>query len=184
MLNRKDVAATRVSARNGLMAIPMLYVTKDTAWVFAEANPKAARPWSPTIVIRITGRRRWSTHILEPMRRTMAIGFAFLMIYWAAAPLLACAASQGPVNGPKHGCCAPAALTWSSAGMPQSRSCCQAEATPAGTMVVTSEQQSVPALEVVASLPPAVERSSWRPRSGEQQRPPGEFLSDISVLRI
>ena len=119
------------------------------------------------------------------MRRSTAIASAFLALCWVAAPLLGCAITERVMTAPERECCRYMAHMCGTANMPQSRSCCQTEVRPGSTMVVTTEQQSVPALHVVAAVSVSAEPqlAEWV-KQGEFHYPPGEFLPDTTVLRI
>jgi hypothetical protein len=119
------------------------------------------------------------------MRRPIAIVFAFLIVYWTAAPLLACVVPGGVMTPQEHACCKHMAEMCGSPNMPQSHSCCTTEVRPNSTTAVTSEQQSVPALQTVATVSVSPEpQLCERLPDINHHHPPGEFLPDTTVLRI
>ncbi len=118
------------------------------------------------------------------MRRCTAIAFVLLTLYWAAAPLLACAVPAKAMTAQEHPCCEHTAQMCGSTNMPQSHSCCSMEAQPSGAMVVTADWQSIPAPHVLAAVSSCAEPQLAELRENEHHQPPGEFLPDTTVLRI
>src|SRR5260370_39683860 len=86
-------------------------------------------------------------------RLATAIAVALLVIFWTAAPLLACVIPDRAMTAPERECCKHMAQMCGSANMPQSHSCCKTEVRPGTTMVVTHNQQACPGLQIVAALP-------------------------------
>lgn len=118
------------------------------------------------------------------MRRGIAITFAFLTILWTAAPLLACIMPEHAMTAQERECCKDMAQMCGSSNMPASHSCCKKEVRGV-TMVATSDQQSVPHLQVVAVVAGSVrpQLSEWS-REAKHHHPPGGFLPEPTVLRI
>ena len=119
------------------------------------------------------------------MRRSVAMAFAFLVLYWAAAPLLACIAPERAMTVQERECCKHMAEMCGSAHMPQSHSCCKTEVRSDYTVVATRDQQPVPVLSTMAlvsmPLPPLIDHAAGVVTA---HHPPGEFLPEITVLRI
>lgn len=118
------------------------------------------------------------------MWRCIAITLVFLTVLWTAAPLLACTMRDFPMTMQERECCKHMAQMCGSTNMPQSHSCCNKELRSL-TMFATSDQHSVPHLQLVAVVVTAV-----RPRLSEWSHetkhpyPPGESLLEPTVLRI
>ena len=113
------------------------------------------------------------------------MAFAFLALYWAAAPLLACMVPERAMTVQEHECCKHMAEMCGSAHMPQSHSCCKTEVRSGYTMVATSDQQPVPVLNIVALVSiPVTPQTDHKAGVVTDHHPPGEFLPEITVLRI
>lgn len=113
------------------------------------------------------------------------MAFAFLALYWTAAPLLACMMPERAMTVQERECCKHMAEMCGSSQMPQSHSCCKTEVRSGYTMVATRDQQAVPLLNTVAlvSMPlaPQIDHAAGLVTD---HHPPGEFLPEITVLRI
>ena len=113
------------------------------------------------------------------------MALAFLALYWTAAPLLACVAPERAMTVQERECCKHMAEMCGSARMPQSHSCCKIEVRSGNAMVATRDQQPVPVLNTVAlvSMPlaPPIDHTAG---VVTDHHPPGQFLPEITVLRI
>jgi len=113
------------------------------------------------------------------------MAFAFLAIYWVAAPLLACMVPERAMTAQERECCKHMAEMCGSSQMRQSHSCCKTEVRSGYTMVAPRDQQPVPVLNTVAivSMPltPQIDHTAG---VVTDHHPPGEFLPEITVLRI
>ena len=119
------------------------------------------------------------------MRRSAAMAFAFLALYWAAAPLLACMVPERAMTVQERECCKHMAEMCGSTHMPQSHSCCKTEVRSGYTMVVTSDQQFAPSLGAVSAVtaPALPHHPDWF-HDNVPHHPPAEYCPDITVLRI
>jgi hypothetical protein len=119
------------------------------------------------------------------MRRAVPITFAFLIVLWAAAPLLACMMPERAMTAQERECCKHMAQMCGSSRMPQSHSCCTTEVRSGITMVVPSERHNVPQLELIATVTNSKEpHFSETLLESRPHHPPGEFLPETTVLRI
>lgn len=113
------------------------------------------------------------------------MAFAFLAFYWTAAPLLACAIPGRAMTAQERECCKHMAEMCGSAQMPQSHTCCKTEVRSAYTLFATGNQQLVPDLNIVAIVTaPATPPIEHKAGVVKDHHPPGEFLPEITVLRI
>jgi hypothetical protein len=119
------------------------------------------------------------------MRRSAAMVFALVALYWTAAPLLACIMPERAMTVQERECCKHMAKMCGSTRMPQFHSCCKTEVRSGYTMIATRDQQPVPVLNTVAivsmALTPQIEHAAG---VVTDRHPPGEFLPEITVLRI
>ncbi len=113
------------------------------------------------------------------------MAFAFLALYWTAAPLLACMMPERAMTVQERECCKHMAEMCGSSQMPQSHSCCKTEVRSGYTMVATRDQQPAPVLNIVAlvsvPVPPQID---YKAGVVTDHHPPGEFLPEITILRI
>jgi hypothetical protein len=119
------------------------------------------------------------------MRRWVAMTFALLAFYWTAAPLLTCMVPDHAMTVQEPDCCKHAVEMCGSAHMPQSHSCCKTEMRSGYTMVATRDQQPVPVLNIIAIVSiPVTPQIDYEAGVVTDHHPPGEFQSEITVLRI
>jgi hypothetical protein len=119
------------------------------------------------------------------MRRSAAMTFAFLALYWTAAPLLACVMAGGLMTAQERECCKHMAEMCGSTQMPQSHACCKTEVRSDYTLVATGNQQPAPVLNIVAIVTiPATPQIGHKAGVVKDHHPPGEFLPETTVLRI
>jgi len=119
------------------------------------------------------------------MRRAAAIIFALIALSWSAAPLLACIVPERAMTPQERECCQHMADMCGSAKMPQSHSCCKTEVRSENSVVIKVDPQSPPTQHVLALVPLITSPTSNETLEMEKHhRPPGEFLPEITVLRI
>jgi hypothetical protein len=119
------------------------------------------------------------------MRRCAAILFAMIALYWTTAPLLACAVPERTMTAQERACCEQMAEMCGSTQMPASHSCCKTVIRADTTIVVKRDQQSIPVLLAIATVPISISApSSTGHVEASNHHPPGEFLSDTTILRI
>lgn len=113
------------------------------------------------------------------------MAFAFLALYWAAAPLLACLVPERAMTTQERECCRHMAEMCGSSHMPQSHSCCKTEVRSGYTMLATSDQHSAPVLNMVALVSSrSTPQIDHKGGIVTNHHPPGEFLPETTVLRI
>ena len=138
-----------------------------------------------TPVIQITCREERLTIHLQHMRRSAVIALALLGLYWTAAPLLACVVPDSIMTVQERECCKHMPEMCGSAQMPQSHSCCKTEAQSGNTIMPTGNQQWVPVLNSAGTVAtPATPEIEHTARVVRDHHPPGEFLPEITALRI
>lgn len=119
------------------------------------------------------------------MRRAVIIAFALLALSWTAAPLLACVMSNGAMTVQERECCKKMPEMCGSAQMPQSHSCCKTDVRSGNTMMPAGTQQRVPVLNAMGTIAiPATAPIEHSAGVVKDHHPPGEFLPEVTALRI
>lgn len=119
------------------------------------------------------------------MRRVAAIAFGLLALSWTAAPLLACVVPDVVMTVQERECCKHMPEMCGSTLMPQSHSCCKTDVRSVNMMMPAGTQQWVPVLNSIGTIStgarPQIEHSAGVVKD---HHPPGEFLPEVTALRI
>jgi hypothetical protein len=119
------------------------------------------------------------------MRRFGITALGFLIVYFAAAPLLACIVPLRAMTAQERACCKKMARMCGSAEMPQTHSCCKSEVRPLDAVVASSSQQLVGVLSsAAAAIAPVSPQKTHCFHGSMPDHPPAGYVPHTTVLRI